>query len=368
MVTDSSRQPAASFADLDGQPDSTEVRHARLVLSMLGPQILGYLNDPDVNEVYVNEDYNIRLDTVNGRRNTHEKITYDQADVICKTISGINGKSISPEKPELGVELKLLRLRAQLLYPPITAVPTFFLRKKPRRIFPLEEYVESGVLSPAYFDYLCQCIRQRKNVIIVGSTGSGKTTFLNAVLKKLSELCPEDRLLILEDLPELQCSSDDVQDLITTGVTDKDITMQKLVFACMRLSPTRILIGEVRDKSAYDVLKAWNTGHPGGYCTLHADSCEDAFTRLELLVKDAETSSDTDDIRFLIGNTVSAIVSIQKRIENGRSRRLVEKILEVERYDLETHRFVTRTIPRFPDGDRLDQPAPPEAGEYPSVV
>lgn len=324
--------------------DSTEVRHARLVLSQLGPKILGYLDDPEVNEVYVNADYNIRLDTMHGRVNTHEKITYDRANAICKTISGINGQTISEDKPELGVELKLLQIRAQLLYPPISAVPTFFLRKKPRRIFSMEEYRDNGTLSPKYYDYLCRCITEKKNVIIAGATGSGKTTFLNGILKKLSELCPRDRLLILEDLPELQCSSDDVQYLTTSGNKLTSVTMQDLVFCCMRLSPNRILVGEVRDKSAYDVLKAWNTGHPGGFCTLHADSCEDAFTRLELLVKEAYTSSGTEDIRHLIGTTVSAIVSIQKAVRDGRTIRLVEKILEVEGYDTDHHRFITRVV------------------------
>lgn len=340
--------------------NTTEGRYAQLVRSQLGPEILGYLDDPDVNEVYVNEDYNIRLDTMHGRVNTHRRITYEKADAICKTISGVNGQIISEGKPELGVELKLLQIRAQLLYPPISKVPTFFLRKKPRRIFSLEEYLASGTITQSYFDYLCECIRKKKNVIIAGSTGSGKTTFLNGVLKKLSELCPHDRLLILEDLPELQCSSDDVQYLMTSGNLSTDVSMQKLVFCCMRLSPTRILVGEVRDKSAYDVLKAWNTGHPGGFCTLHADNCEDAFTRLELLVKEARTGSDSLDIRYLIGKTVDAIVSIQKTVENGRTFREVEKILEVERYDPETHRFVTREVPRglpFSRGGP-DQPAP----------
>lgn len=328
----------------EAQEDSTEVRHARLVRSQLGPVILKYLDDPEVNEVYVNADYNIRLDTMHGRVNTGEKITYDKANAICKTISGINGQTISEDKPELGVELKLLQVRAQLLYPPISSVPTFFLRKKPRKIFSLEEYLENGTITRRYYDFLCDAIRSRKNVIIAGATGSGKTTFLNAVLKKLSELAPHDRLLILEDLPELQCSSDDVQYLTTSGNKETSVTMQDLVFCCMRLSPNRILVGEVRDKSAYDVLKAWNTGHPGGFCTLHADSCDDAFVRLELLVKEANTSSNTEDIRMLIGSTVSAIVSIQKTVRDGRTIRLVDRIIEVDRYDIDRHRFVTRPV------------------------
>ena len=179
------------------------------------------------------------------------------------------------------------------------------------------------------------CIKRRKNIIVAGATGSGKTTFLNAILKKLSEINPEHRLVILEDLPELQCSSDDVQYMTTSGNRTTSVTMQDLVFISMRLSPQRILIGEVRDKSAYDVLKAWNTGHPGGFCTIHADGCHDAFIRLELLVKEADTGSSTRDIKALIGSTVGVVISIQKVVQNNATTRVVEEIIAVKGYDAE---------------------------------
>ena len=154
-------------------------------------------------------------------------------------------------------------------------------------------------------------------------------------MKKLSEINPEHRLVILEDLPELQCSSDDVQYMTTSGNRTTSVTMQDLVFISMRLSPQRILIGEVRDKSAYDVLKAWNTGHPGGFCTIHADGCHDAFIRLELLVKEADTGSSTRDIKALIGSTVGVVISIQKVVQNNATTRVVEEIIAVKGYDAE---------------------------------
>ena len=293
------------------------------------------LDDPEVNEVYINQDYSLRIDTISGRRKTDVILTSDTVARICKSIAGINRQVITEKNPELGVEIRLLQVRAQIMFPPIVSRPTFFLRKKPRQIFSLEDYQAQGALSEKYYEIIVDCIKRRKNIIVAGATGSGKTTFLNAILKKLSEINPEHRLVILEDLPELQCSSDDVQYMTTSGNRTTSVTMQDLVFISMRLSPQRILIGEVRDKSAYDVLKAWNTGHPGGFCTIHADGCHDAFIRLELLVKEADTGSSTRDIKALIGSTVGVVISIQKVVQNNATTRVVEEIIAVKGYDAE---------------------------------
>lgn len=324
--------------------DTTEKRQSELVKNALGSEILGYLDAPNVNEVYINQDYFLRLDTTSGRKKTATVLTTETVERICKSIAGINGQIITEKSPELGVELRLLQIRAQIMFPPIVSRPTFFLRKKPRRIFSLEDYMTQDALSEQYYEVIKECIRKRKNVIVAGATGSGKTTFLNAVLKKLSEINPEHRLVILEDLPELQCSSDDVQYMTTSGNRATSVTMQDLVFMSMRLSPQRILIGEVRDKSAYDVLKAWNTGHPGGFCTIHADSCKDAFTRLELLVKEADTGSSTRDIKSLIGSTVGAIISIQRILKNGHTARSIEEIIAVNGYNTEADRYDYETL------------------------
>ena len=315
--------------------DTTEKRQAELVKDSLGKEILKYLDDPEVNEVYINQDYSLRIDTISGRRKTDVILTSDTVARICKSIAGINRQVITEKNPELGVEIRLLQVRAQIMFPPIVSRPTFFLRKKPRQIFSLEDYQAQGALSEKYYEIIVDCIKRRKNIIVAGATGSGKTTFLNAIVKKLSEINPEHRLVILEDLPELQCSSDDVQYMTTSGNRTTSVTMQDLVFISMRLSPQRILIGEVRDKSAYDVLKAWNTGHPGGFCTIHADGCHDAFIRLELLVKEADTGSSTRDIKALIGSTVGVVISIQKVVQNNATTRVVEEIIAVKGYDAE---------------------------------
>lgn len=317
-----------------------KARQSAFIENSFGKDILRYLADDTVTEIYVNDDGYLRLDTITGRKNTNIQLPDNMIKSICESISGYNDQIISEDKPLLGVELDTLYIRAQLMYPPVVKKPVFFLRKKPSIIFPLEKYLEDKVLSQTYYDCIIQLIKERKNVIVIGATGSGKTTFLNAVLKKLAEINGTHRLVILEDTPELQTSSDDVQHMLTSGNKETKITLQDLVFVSMRLSPDRIMVGEVRDSSAYDVLKAWNTGHAGGFCSLHADSTVDAFSRIELLVRESPQASDIETIKSLVGASVDAIISIQKQVTETGTFRKVDDIILVDHYDSEHHTYI----------------------------
>ena len=272
----------------NAEESESDRRAKRFVLNSLGEDILKYLHDPNITEVYVNQDNMLRIESYSGRFNTEIKLTDDHIKRVCEAISGYNKEIIREDKPMLAVELSNLYLRAQLMYPPLTKKPTFFLRKKPERIFTLEEYIELGTISETYAAYLLDAISKRKNILVVGGTGSGKTTFLNALINKLSIIAPKERILILEDTPELQCNSDDVQRLQLPANRNTIATMQDLVYVSLRLSPERIIVGEVRDKSAYDLLKAWNTGHSGGFSTFHADSAYDALDRLEAMITESQ--------------------------------------------------------------------------------
>lgn len=241
----------------------------------------------------------------------------------------------------LAVELSNLYLRAQLMYPPLTKKPTFFLRKKPERIFTLEEYIELGTISETYATYLLDAISKRKNILVVGGTGSGKTTFLNALINKLSIIAPKERILILEDTPELQCNSDDVQRLQLPANRNTIATMQDLVYVSLRLSPERIIVGEVRDKSAYDLLKAWNTGHSGGFSTFHADSAYDALDRLEAMITESQqvNAGNIETIKRMIGKTIDCIIFLEKKSIDGKTVRCVEEVMEVSSYDITKHDY-----------------------------
>ena len=308
-------------------------RQERFVLDSFGEEVLTLLEDDTVNEVYVNEDYHIWKDTIYGRFQTDVVLPLSKVKSICEAIAGINQEIISQESPILGVELTELHIRAQIMYPPILKNPVFFLRKKPSIIFPLESYVESGSLSEAYYHKILELIKERKNIVIAGATGSGKTTFVNAMLKELAVLTPEHRLIILEDTPEIQFSSKDVLRMCVTQNRGVKVTMDDLLFSAMRLSPHRIIVGEVRNGSAYTMLKAWNTGHEGGFCTVHANSAENTFVRLESLARESEEVRDADVARYMIGESVDAIISIQKHVSSEGTRRVVDDIILVDGYD-----------------------------------
>ena len=162
-------------------------------------------------------------------------------------------------------------------------------------------------------------IVDRLNIVISGGTGSGKTTLANAIIAEMVETAPEHRLVILEDTAEIQCAAENAVLLHTTDAVD----MARLLKSTMRLRPDRIIVGEVRDGAALTLLKAWNTGHPGGVATIHSNTRRRRrLRRLEQLV--AEVSQQP--MREVIGEAVDLIVSIE-RTPNGRR---VRDILQVE--------------------------------------
>ena len=164
---------------------------------------------------------------------------------------------------------------------PVVSSPAFAIRKRPEVVFTLDEYVAGGMMTEAQAAIIRAAAVARQNMLIVGGTGSGKTTLANAILAEPA--FAEDRVVLIEDTAELQCSAADQIQMLTKR-TEPQVTMTDLVRDTLRLRPDRIIIGEVRDGSALDLLKAWNTGHPGGLATIHANSAAEGLTRLEDLI------------------------------------------------------------------------------------
>src|SRR5262249_45626340 len=142
------------------------------------------------------------------------------------------------------------------------------LRKPPGIVFTLQDYVRDGIVSEAQANALTAAIRQRDNILVGGGTGTGKTTLANALLQTIAR-ATSDRLYIIEDTCELQCAA---PNKVRVLVQPPRHTWRDAVMAGMRYRPDRIIVGEVRDGSAIELLKSWNTGHPGGLATIHADS------------------------------------------------------------------------------------------------
>ncbi|WP_037469880.1 ATPase, T2SS/T4P/T4SS family, partial [Sinorhizobium fredii] len=162
------------------------------------------------------------------------------------------------------------------LLPPVVAKPAFTIRRRASRLIPLEDYVRTGVMTEYQASTIRSAISARLNIVISGGTGSGKTTLANAVIDEIVKSAPEDRLVILEDTAEIQCAAENAVLLHTSDSID----MARLLKSTMRLRPDRIVVGEVRDGAALTLLKAWNTGHPGGVATIHSNTAMSALRRL----------------------------------------------------------------------------------------
>jgi P-type conjugative transfer ATPase TrbB len=287
----------------------------------MGPIIAAALADPRVVEVMVNPDGKIWIDRIGeGRSYTGQRLDHDDADRILRLLADHVGEVVTKDRPRISATLPVTGERFQGAVSPIVASPAFAIRKRPEVIFTLDDYVAAGSLSPAFADALRQAAATRQNLLIAGGTGSGKTTLANAILAEPAFAA--DRVVLIEDTAELQCAAADRLEMLTKR-TDPPVTMTDLVRDTLRLRPDRIIIGEVRDGSALDLLKAWNTGHPGGLATIHANSAVEALSRLEDLIGEV-----TQRIPYrAIAQAINLVVYIE-RTPDGRRVRSITRVLD----------------------------------------
>ncbi len=302
--------------------DSRAVRAERLRQKLhreLGEAILAALADERVVEVMVNEDGAVWCDRLGeGMSRLAETMSADRAASLVGSVAALLERVANAEHPIVEGELPFFGFRFEGIVPPVAPRATVAIRKRARLIYTLVDYVESGQLSPFHADVLRKAIAERMNLVIAGGTGSGKTTFANALLhEKVAAGPPNQRFLILEDTVELQCSAPNKVQLRTCEVAD----LARLVRATMRLRPDAIVVGEVRGREALDMLKAWNTGHPGGLTTVHANGARAALSRLDQLVQEAGVPSQPE----LLADAIDVIVFIQQRC--------VRELVRVRGYD-----------------------------------
>ena len=282
---------------------TTAQRHLKMLKTAFGPAITGLLEDQDIIEIMLNPDGKLWAESLTrGKFFTQVEINTQQAQNIIHLIASHHQTIANAEYPEVSCDLPESYARFQGWLPPVVVAPCFTIRKRAISIFPLEYYLATQSITPRYAAMLKQAVKDKKNILIAGGTASGKTTFANALLHELKG--SNERIIILEDLPELQVAVADYVKLITT---DKK-TMRDLVKGTLRMRPDRIIIGEVRDGTALELLKSWNTGHPGGICTIHANSPEATLQRLEDLIQEAIAIVP----ERLIQETIDLIVFMQR--------------------------------------------------------
>lgn len=295
--------------------------YARLTAKLadhMGPVIMAEMENTETVEVMLNPDGRLWADRFGDGMVEIGQLTRVQADNIMRTIASALNTIANSDQPVLEGELPGSGARFEGLLPPIVDRPSFAIRKRASRVFTLSDYHDSGIMSCDQYHYLIDAISQRHNLLVVGGTGSGKTTLANAVIDGIASLTPHHRLVVIEDTAELQVSVPNAVILRASRTT----TMQDLLRATMRLRPDRIIVGEVRGGEALTLLKAWNTGHPGGIATVHAGSAARGLTRLEQLISEASTAPQ----RPLIAEAVQDLVFIEK----NQGRRQVAEIVSVD--------------------------------------
>ena len=307
----------------------------------LGEKIMQALANPQVLEIMLNPDGRLFVEEFGSGKIHVADMKSSQAESIVNTVAAMLDTTVGYDRPNLECELPLDGSRFSALCPPVVASTSFTIRRKATRIFTLENYLEKGILNQNQYNYIIHTIKNKRNIIVGGGTGSGKTTFLNAVIHAISVFSEDDRLIIIEDTGELQCSAKDY----VTMRTGAKFTMNDCLKTTMRFRPDRIIVGEVRGSEAMSLLKSWNTGHEGGAGTLHANSPIQAIKRLQSLIAEApEASNYTPEmISSLIGEAVHVVIYICKDKEAPAGRKISE-IIQVSGYDRVNHEYITESI------------------------
>jgi len=300
-----------------------------MLRTAMGPDIAAALADSQVIEVMVNPDGSLRLDRLGeGRIDTGVVMEPQQVERIVRLVASHARAEVHAGQPIISAELPAHREgrageRFEGVLPPVSTGPCFSIRKPAQRLYTLDDYVADGIMSATMADTLRAAVTQRFNILIAGGTSSGKTTLANALLAEMRWV--DARVILIEDTRELQSPAPDTVALRTRpGV----VSMTDLVRSTLRLRPDRIIVGEVRGPEALDMLKAWNTGHPGGIATVHANSAEAALYRVEQLVQEAVVTVP----RRLVAEAIDLVVFIAGR----GAQRSVDAIARVAGVDPDT--------------------------------
>jgi len=298
-----------------------------------GDKIIGYLKkDNEIIEIMANPDGSLFIEKIGQPMEKVGTIKASNIKAIINTLASYHEMVIDQDQTILECEVPFCGSRFLGKIPPTVSSPSFTIRKKATKIFTLNEYVTENIITPNQKNLIEKSIENRKNILIVGGTGSGKTTLTNAIIDTISTIAPNDRILIIEDTAEIQCSAKNR----VISRTTKKVSMQDLVKSSLRERPDRVLIGEVRGKEALDLITIWNTGHPGGVATIHANSAYEALSRLERLLAQANALNMQEEIAQAIN-----IIIFIKKTPTGR---IIEEILQIEGYDKQQQKYLIKSL------------------------
>lgn len=289
-----------------------------------------YLTRPNVTDLYINQPGELWIETLGGQpeRIDAPALTSPALARLARQIAAVNSQGISREHPLLSASLPD-GSRVQIVLPPATRGQiAIAIRRHVVAGLSLGDYAESGafdrtqtqpdrqppalLVSEDVLTTLRKAVRGRRNILISGGTSTGKTTFLNALLK---EIPADERLILIEDTPELQMTHANAVGLLAARGEqgEAEVSAEDLLIASLRMRPDRIILGEMRGKEALTFLRAVNTGHPGSLSTIHADSPERAIDQLVLLVMQTGTKMGWEDVERYVLRSVDLIVQLSRQ-------------------------------------------------------
>ncbi len=274
----------------------------------LGESIVSSLDSGYVEELMLNPDGRLFVKYTDGCLVHEDTFTKARAEIVVRTIASLNERDIDEASPMLECELDRFSARFSALMPPLSRGTCFNLRVLKALNLSFEELLSGGFMSEKQARVITSFIERRMNFLICGQTGCGKTSFINSILNRIAKVDPDCRIICIEDTPELKLSADNCVNLFTS----RQISMSDLLRASLRLSPDRIVVGEVRSIEALDMIDAFSTGHKGGVASIHAGSALQCLDRLKLLIS-RHPYAPKKGIDELIALSIDAVIVLGKR-------------------------------------------------------
>ena len=292
------------------------------------------LKREDITDIEINSGCSaVYIDGAHGREKSPIQANRNALRAFVNHVAASIGATINEQSPTLSAILpeQLYRCRLEATIPPMSRSLNVVIRK-PGKTFPMDDYVDEesrGILIHALLD--------KENLLICGSTSSGKTSFLNSLLVEMEKQRPLERLIIIEDEHEVQCPHRNHEYLFTIKKENQVVwSMADSVKKSLRMNPDRLIIGEVRDEAAREVLRAWSTGHGGGMCTFHAGNTDDGFLNFYGMA-----GLDWNNIleRRVASSMIDLIIFLSKG-EDGRKVREISRV----RFDSQTEKPSIQSI------------------------
>jgi pilus assembly protein CpaF len=302
-----------------------------------------FLKDKAVIEIMINGENPVIIERLGDRPvETDIRLSTVQIQTIITHLSNLARREVDLHggKGMLVVSARLPGYRVEAQLPPVAVRgPYVSIRAHNSQALTLDDHVGRQSITPAVRQYLGNAVRTHRNILVVGGTSSGKTTFLNALIQEVDR---EERLLTIETIPELIVRHRNHIGL--EADEEQGYSVQRLLKSALRSRPDRVLVGEVRGGEAFDFMDAANTGHPGSMGTIHANSAGEGLDRLENLVLEGRPTMPLPAIRKRIAQTFQVIVYMDRRVVDGRVVRRMGELVELNGLDGSNGDYLMTTI------------------------